>query len=113
MKTQVFPELFDSTPKIKGRGRRLVNVSSLRPGDWIALPARDDCDHDEYYYCILINSAKLRRIHLRTWSDDELTLPYDHFSTNYRLVGSGKPRYWHFFLPRWLRARVHLYSFPS
>jgi hypothetical protein len=109
MKTQTLPELFDPTPKIKGRGSRKVLASSLRPGDWLELVG----DEESFYYLVLINSAKKRILVLRGWDDVEDRWSYDAMDTQIRYLGQGMPRIWWVFLPNWFKKRIYPYSRPQ
>lgn len=96
-----------NVPRIKTK-RGTMALSSIRPGDWIGGP----CNYP--YFVVLINSKKLRRIVVR-WEmtgHDEQSYDYGDFSSMDRLIGRGKPRRWHAFLPKWIGAMICPYSRP-
>ncbi len=109
MNTQPMPELFDTTPKISGLGRRPVMASSLRPGDWLELWT----GANQFTYLVLINSAKLRKLRMKSWDGTEFLISYDLLSDNYRYLGRGRERKWWFFLPKFLQQTFNRYGEPQ
>lgn len=96
-------------PRLPSGKRGSIAVSSLRPGDFIG----SDRIHD--LYCVLQNSAKLRKIEFQgTDSMRCYVEPYEEMNGQiYQYLGKGKKRHWWPMLPKWMRARILPYSRPS
>ncbi len=97
------------TPPRIASPRGTTSLARLRPGDWLQSKSVPDLA-----WCVLINSEAKRRIVMFTaFLGYEESFSYaDLFTDDTYLMGRGKPRWWHRWLPKYLRDVTCPYSLP-
>lgn len=84
-------------------------ITNLRPGDWLG-----NVDYPDVRWCVLINSEAMGRIVLfSAVLGYESSYDYSTIATGaIHMIGTGRWRWWHRFLPKYLRDITCPYSQP-
>jgi len=87
-------------------GKRPIQLSSLRPGDWLAYNGVGQRQ------LVLQNSAILQRMETRFEHEKcSHSYPYSFFARD-TYLGQGRKRAWWALLPKWAKKIVSPYSKP-